>query len=200
MLKLKLALLLLSSLFFLTTPTRAAELSCPDGGGALEIQYGDIVNCSLESAGDLDVFAIAASEGDFISANVNYTGNDECETLQLVLRGLDENNVQLAIATSGVCSGTRIEFKAAKTRAYTITIADRFEDDIGEYQVEFQCISGPCISQALLPKQECSATFDGSEFKVPYIEFSQKIFFADFKLIPGSSPLTFELTTADEKQ
>lgn len=199
MLKFKLAILCLISLFFLSIPVNAEELSCPDGGGAMEVQYGDVVNCLLESAGDLDVYTIAASEGDFISANVIYTGNDECESLRLSLRGFDENNEVLDSEVAGFCSGTRIEFTVDKTRVHTITISDLSDAFIGDYQVEFQCISGTCISQALLPKQECTASFDGSEFKVPYIEFSQKIFFANFKLIPGSNPFQFELTTADEK-
>ena len=199
MLKLKLALLLLSSLFFLPTSISAAELACPDGGAAMEIQYGDIVNCSLESSGDLDVFAIAATEGDFISANVTYTGNDDCTILQLVLRGLNDTNDQLATSTSGACSGTRIEFIADKTRTHTITISDLRNSQTGDYQVEFQCISGSCIKQALLPKQECTATFDGSVFEVPYIEVSQQVFFANFKLISGSNPFRFELTTVGEK-
>ncbi len=196
--RLKLAILSLISLFFLTATVNAAELSCPDGGAPMEVQYGDVVNCSLESAGDLDVYAIAAAEGDFISANVTYTGDDDCELLQLTLRGLDSENTQLATGRATRCSGTRIEFTAAKTRPYTITIADAFDRAVGEYQVEFQCISGTCISQALLPKQECAATFDGSEFKVPYIEVNSKIFWADFKLI-SSDPIQVELTTADEK-
>jgi hypothetical protein len=198
MLKFKLAILSLISLFFLTTPVSAAELSCPDGGAPMEVQYGDVVNCSLEGVGDLDVYAIAATEGDFISANVTYTGNDECEKLRLSLRGLDEKNTALASGLANFCSGTRIEFTVDKTRMHTITVSDWSDKNTGEYQIEFQCISGSCIKQALLPKQECAATFDGSEFKVPYIEVNSKIFWADFKLI-SSNPIQVELTTANEK-
>ena len=199
MLSLRQALLLISSLFFLSTSINAEELSCPEGGAPMEAQYGDVVNCSLESSGDLDVYAIAAAEGDFISANVTYTGNDDCTTLQLVLRGLNDTNDQLANSISGQCSGTRIEFIAEKTRTHTITISDFRNSQTGEYQVEFQCISGSCIRQALLPKQECTATFDGSIFEVPYIEVNQQIFFANFKLTPGSNPFQFELSAVGEK-
>jgi energy-converting hydrogenase Eha subunit B len=65
---------------FLSTPVSAEELS---GGYVMETQYGIIVNYSLESAGNIDVYVITTSEGDFISANVIYTGNDECEQLRL---------------------------------------------------------------------------------------------------------------------
>ncbi len=198
MLKFKLAILSLISLFFLTTPVSAAELSCPDGGAPMEVQYGDVVNCSLESIGDLDVYAIAATEGDFISANVTYTGDDDCELLQLTLRGLDSENTQLATGRATRCSGTRIEFTAAKTRPYTITIADAFNRAAGEYQVEFQCISGTCISQALLPKKECTATFDGSKLEVPHLEFDTQEFWVNFKLISGD-PIQVELTEFGEK-
>jgi hypothetical protein len=198
MLKFKLAILSLISLFFLITPVSAAELSCPDGGAPMKVQYGDVVNCSLESAGDLDVYAIAATEGDFISANVTYTGDDKCIGLRLSLRGLDENNKQLDIGKSRVCSGSRIEFKVAKTRIHTITISDWYDISFGDYQVEFQCISGPCISQALLPKQECTAKFDGSKLEVPHLEFNTQEFWVNFKLISGN-PIQLELTEFGEK-
>ncbi len=198
MLKFKLAILSLISLFFLTTPVSAAELSCPEGGAPMEVKYGDVVNCSLESAGDLDVYAIAATEGDFISANVTYTGDDECTTLQLTLRGFDENNKQLDVGRSEVCSGSRIEFQVAKTRIHTITISDWHDIYFGEYQVEFQCISGTCISQALLPKQECTATFDCSKLEVPHLEFDTQEFWVNFKLISGN-PIQVELTEFGEK-
>ncbi len=196
--RLKLAILSLISLFFLTTPVNAAELSCPDGGAFMKVQYGDVVNCSLESAGDLDVYAIAATEGDFISANVTYTGEDDCVSLFLALRGLDENNEQLDSDTSDRCTGTRIEFKAEKTGTYTITVSDFYDKVPGEYQVEFQCISGTCISQALLPKQECTATFDGSKLEVPHLEFDTQEFWVNFKLISGD-PIQVELTEFGEK-
>jgi hypothetical protein len=198
MLKIKLVILFLSSLFFLSTPVVAEELSCPDGGGAMQIQYGNVVNCSIESAGDLDVFAISATEGDFISANVNYTGDDDCTILQLQLRGLDDKNQQLAKSTAGACSGTRIEFTVAKTDIHTITIADLRNSQTGEYQVEFQCLSGPCTKLALLPKQECTATYDGSELIVPYIEFGSKVFFANFNLI-SSNPIQLQIIEGREK-
>ena len=201
-------LLLLSNLIFLATSVNAAEFSCPDGGAAMDIQYGDFVNCSLESVGDLDVYAIAATEGDFISVNVTYTGSDDCGITRFSLRGLDENSEELDRSSSNSCNGTdlgtRIEFKVKKTGTHTVTISDietTFSSDsklIGEYQVEFQCVSGSCISQALLPKQECTASFDGSVFEVPYIEFSDKVFTANFKVISGN-PLQFELTTVGEK-
>ncbi len=70
MLKIKLALLLLSSLFILSTPISATEISCPNSGAALDVQYGDIVNCSIESSGDIDVFVIALTEGDFFSTSL----------------------------------------------------------------------------------------------------------------------------------
>ncbi len=198
MLKIKLVVLFLSSLFFLSTPVVAEELSCPDGGAPMQVEYGDIVNCSIESVGDLDVFAISATEGDFISANVNYTGNDDCTLFRLRLRSLDDNNEQLAIGSSAVCSGTRIEFTVAKTGIHTITIAESFNSHAGEYQVEFQCISGSCIKQALLPKQECTATYDGSELIVPYIEFGSKVFFANFNLI-SSDPIQLQIVEGREK-
>ncbi len=198
MLKLKLAILSLVSLFFLATPVNAAEISCPDGGAPMQVQYGDVVNCSLESVGDLDVYAIAATEGDFISANVAYTGEDDCVSLFLALRGFDENNEQLASDTSDRCTGTRIEFKVDKTRTHTITVSDFYDKVFGEYQVEFQCISGSCISQALLPKQECTATFDGAELKVPHLEFATKELWVNLKLISGD-PIQLELTTFGEK-
>ena len=198
MLKFKLAILFLISLFSVTTSVVAEELSCPDGGAAMQTQYGDIVNCSLESVGDLDVYAIAATEGDFISANVTYTGDDDCTLLQLLLRGFDEDNKRLDTSTSSRCEGTRIEFTVAKTRVHTITISDVFDRASGEYQVEFQCISGPCISQALLPKQECTATFDGSVLEVPYLEFSSTTFWVNLKLISGD-PIQLELTAFGEK-
>jgi len=87
MLKIKLAILSLTTLFFLTSPLKAAELSCPEGGAPMQVQYGDVVNCSIENAGDLDVFSIAADEGDFISANITSTGDDDCVNLLLTLRG-----------------------------------------------------------------------------------------------------------------
>ncbi len=198
MLKIKLVILFLSSLFFLSTPVVAEELSCPDGGAPMQVQYGDVVNCSIESAGDLDVFAISATEGDFISANVIYTGNDDCTILQLQIRGLDDKNQQLAKSTAQVCSGTRIEFTVDKTNIHTLTIADFRNTQTGEYQVEFQCISGTCIKQALLPKQECTATYDGSEFIVPYIEFGSKVFFANFNLI-SSDPIQLQIVEGREK-
>ncbi len=124
MLKIKLVVLFLSSLSFLSTPVVAEELSCPAGGAPMQVMYGDVVNCSIESAGDLDVFAISANEGDLISANVSYTGDDDCESLRLNLVGFDENSNQLDNDLAGFCGGTKISFKAAKTRAYTITAAD----------------------------------------------------------------------------
>jgi len=195
---LKLAILSLVSLFFLTTPAGAEELSCPDGGAPMKSQYGDVVNCSLESVGDLDIYAFAATEGDFISANVTYTGDDDCVSLRFILRGFDENNDPLANNDSDLCTGTRIEFKAEKTSIHTITVSEFGDDNMGEYQIEFQCISGPCITQALLPKQECTATFDGSELKVPHLEFDSKTYWVDFKLI-SSDPIQVQVTKVGEK-
>ncbi len=196
MLKIKLAILLLSSLFFLSTPISAAEISCPNNGEAMDVQYGDTVNCSIESVADIDIFVIALTEGDFFSASI--VPADNCNELDISIRAFDINNNTQASENRNNCTGTRIEFKVDKTGIYTITVSDWRDDDLGGYQVEFQCISGSCISQALLPKQECTASFDGSVFEVPYIEFSEKVFTANFKMISGS-PLQFELTIAGEK-
>lgn len=200
MTKIKLVMLLMTSLFFLSTPVSAEELSCPDGGGAMQVQYGDVVNCEIESAGDLDTYTIDATEGDFISANVTYNGTDEdeCVYLQFLLRGLDIKNKQLAISRSVRCSGTRIEFTVAKTNIHTITVSDYADQNFGKYQIEFQCISGSCIKQALLPKQECVATFDGSELKAPFIQAGDKSYWVDFKLISGD-PIQLELTNFGER-
>jgi len=198
MTNLKLVILSLISLFFLTTPVGAEEISCPDGGAPLGIQYGDVVNCSIENVGDLDVYAISATEGDFISANVVYTGEDDCDLLQLTLRGIDTESTEITKGTAAKCSGTRIEFKAAKAGIHSISISDFFNKTAGDYQVEFTCLSGPCITQALLPKQECTATFDGSELKVPHLEFDSKIYWVDFKLI-SSDPIQVQVTKVGEK-
>ncbi len=195
-----LILLLLGSLFFFTTSVTAAEFSCPEGGAAVQVQYGDIVNCSIESPGDSDVYAIAANDGDFISANVTFTGDtNECEIFQFSLRGFNDKNERLASDSSAVCGGARIEFQTTKTAAHTITVNEAHDTEIGEYQIEFQCISGTCIKQSLLPKQECAATYDGSILEVPYLEFEEKTYRVDFSLISGN-PIQLQLNTVDEKQ
>ncbi len=200
MLKIKLAILSLTTLFFLTSPLKAAELSCPEGGAPMPVQYGDVVNCSIESSGDLDVYAITANEGDFISANITYTAgeDDDCKYFQPTLRGLDKDNEQLAISSAVRCSGTRIEFKVDKAGIYRLTAADRLNQNMGDYQVEFQCISGTCIGKSLIPKPECTATFDGAKLKLPHLEFDSKTFWVDFKLI-SNDPIQVEVTTAGEK-
>ena len=88
----------------------------------MPVQYGDVVNCSIESPGDLDVFAISATKDDLISANVNYTGNeDDCTNIQLFLRGLDdESNLIVNGNSATLCGGTRIELKAVNNRALLI--------------------------------------------------------------------------------
>lgn len=139
-------LFLFVSALFLSSPVYAEPINCPDGGAAMPVKYGDVVNCALESSGDLDIFSINAKEGDFISANVSI-GEEECTGRDyLVLRLFGENNEVLSEGTAGFCAGTRVEFVAPTDRKYILAVSNYYKKPQA-YQVEFQCISGSCISQ-----------------------------------------------------
>lgn len=182
--------------FLLMAPVSAEELSCTESTTPMQAKIGEVVNCSLETESDVDVFAIAFEEDDLIAVHV-MPMDDDCES-GFRVEVLNKKNDRLDIESSPNCEAIRAETVIRKAGVHTVTVSSSYRE-IGSYQVKFECISGSCISQALLPKKECSASFDGTNLNVPHLEFDSKIYTVDFKMISGDDPIQLEVINVGEK-
>jgi hypothetical protein len=199
MMKKKLTYLtVLLNIFFFNHTSFAAEKICSAGATITQVQYNDIVNCSIEKLGDVDTFALTAKKGDFVNVSVTITEED-CDTgYSLYIRAFDGENQQLTRDSTYSCGGTNIEFTADESGIYTIVLGEFSNDDTGHYQLAVQCISGSCVSNALLVKKECTSTFDGAKLSVPLLDYGNKDYWVNFHVI-SSNPIQVQLTDFGEK-
>jgi len=105
----------------------------------MDITFGDIILCQIDSVGDVDVFRFEGQAGDrvFIQASRLAGGNPDVD-----LRGPDGEQIAFA-STTGTTA--RIEATLNQTGTHTIIIAERFQDGPLDYTLNIQCLIGSCF-------------------------------------------------------
>jgi len=134
---------LLGCLVYLTLPAVVegqAGIPCTPEPTDMEINYGDLVRCRIDFAGDSDVFRFFGQTGERVTVDATGLGIDPC----IELIGPDTTTVGRG------CDGSpsnRIDAPLNQTGQHTILITARIGvgGRTGDYGLSLQCLAGPCV-------------------------------------------------------
>ncbi|MCP4353820.1 MAG: hypothetical protein GY795_50885 [Desulfobacterales bacterium] len=109
--------------------------NCSSEPGDTQITYGDIIECSFDYDGDLDLFRLAGKKGD-----------------RIYLAILGESSISYSIIkpdgttfNSGICSNCKTDITLDEKTVYTIKVTSyAFFPDKGDYRIELTCLGGDC--------------------------------------------------------
>ncbi len=182
------------SLFF-SIPSYAVEFTCNSDAAPTTAQYSDIVNCSLDTDSEVDVYAFQVTEGDTFAITISQ--NSDCSIkgggFHPFIRVLDANGNNEGGESARCPDGVRFEVTANYTGVYTAIVENDYGNEWGSYQIRFQCLGGSCIQQTLLRKELCEANFDGNLLDIPYLSFGSQSFWVKMNLV-NSNPIQLQLS------
>ena len=119
---------------------------------ALPIQYGQTVNERLVPIADLDPFYFFSNSGDTILVTVLPTSTEPAPVFQI----FDSGGNLLADWTSST------QVTLTQTGSHTILVAESFLDQIVDYSLSLQCLSGVCSSTTPPPPPPEVSAFAGT--------------------------------------
>lgn len=172
----------------------ADEINCDKNNiNPVQVNYGDIINCSTSQSSDVDIYVLPVNKGDMV--NVSLSLGDDCDTYLAQLSVYNPDSI--SVASDGgysQCYDTRVSFTASETQVYSITVSERDNSfkGSGDYRIVFQCISGSCIQTTLLTQDKCAATFINNSLHVPCLSLGAVSYWLDMPLI-SPNPIQFQL-------
>lgn len=108
--------------------------------GALD--FGQVVTCSTDPAGDVDTFAVAANGGEFLVIRLDSSGTRHC------VNGFDEKTGREIIEKT--CGSTIEEtFFISTTSIFQLRVTKEVTNRVAEYSLSVDCIGVTCGATAM---------------------------------------------------
>jgi hypothetical protein len=109
------------------------------------INYGNLVICSVDQSGDIDVYRFTATTGE----NVLIQGTWQSGSMRPCIELIAPDNSRLKACDNSFTN--RIDTILNQTGTYTILFTDMFGTGTGEYSLALQCLSGACVIVPTIP-------------------------------------------------
>jgi hypothetical protein len=162
------------------------------------VELNNIISCSFEQEEDTDVFVLSSKDVNGILLKLS-PPNGSCVDISGFnpqFEVFDSSNKLIAterVSYSGdQCVVRALNFSTRENEVYSIVVSGRNRQAPSPYELEFQCISGSCISSTLVQAKQCASEFDGQQLNIPFVTVGDSSFWARLNLI-SSSPLEFRL-------
>ncbi len=116
-----------------------AAIPCDPEPTDTSISYSEIVSCSIDLVGDVDIFRFSGTAGDVVALLGTQVVGPGIACIQL----FDPAGGSVAASCGGVSA--RIDATLGETGLYSILVFERFSTQTLDYTLAYQCIVGACV-------------------------------------------------------
>lgn len=126
----------------------AEDDTCDPLAAVEMVQYGQRVVCSIDSAGDADLFHLAGSSGDRLRVSFGKLfDSPDIYSLSRFEICAQVTAPDGSIARSPGCEGgAGVDILLELDGIYTIDVSDNYHNDGGQYDMSVICAGGPCLT------------------------------------------------------